>query len=171
MNHKNRSRLTIDTESLSYINGTGIKEPDTKRFRVLTYIFVLCLILWFLNGIRALTNMIIQGKAAFGVPEWGYRGSSYRYEEEHRFQYMTGDLIIILLFQAFGWFAYIKTNTLAYGVCLFLTVLSLPLPILAFQNYLTASLIIVLFLGLLQSVLLIMIIREIYKTRTDFFQE
>lgn len=171
MNNKNRSRLTIDTESLSYINGTGIKEPDTKRFRVLTYIFVLCLFLWFLNGIRALTNMIVQGKEAFGVPEWGYRGSSYRYEEEHRFQYMTGDLIITILFQAFGWFALIKTNTLAYGVCLFLTVLSLPLPILAFQNYLTASLVVVLFLGLLQSVLLIMIIREIYKTRTDFFQE
>ena len=168
---RSRSKLTLDTESLSYINGTGIKEPDTKKFKLLTFLFIIILILWVFNWIRSLTVLIFQAKDLYGVPKWGYRGDQYRTEDRHRMAYMIGDLVIVSLFQVFGWYAVFKTNTIAYGGCVVLTILSLPLPILASGLSLGVILPIVLVLALGQLTIIIMLICEIYRTRTDFLQQ
>ena len=169
-NNRIRSRLTIDTESLSYINGTGILKPDSKGFKVLSFIFAFILLLWIFNSIRALVYIIDQALDLYNHPRWGYRGPLNRIEDEHRLAYLIGDLLITLVFQAVGWFALIKKNMNGYAICFVITLLSVPLPILADQNHLAINIPIVLILALIQSTIIGLIIREIYISSTDFNQ-
>jgi hypothetical protein len=113
----------------------------------------------------------LQLRVIYGVPQWGVREDpATNPVERNRLLYMIGDFVIVSLFVVCGFFAVKKTNTIAYVGCLLLTILNMPLPILATDHWATFTPIVV-SLGVVQSVIILMLVREIQSSRTDFLQD